>query len=153
MVARDVETQRVLHPMKFLIAVIDDCNESDRAVLELRRRVAPPEEVRMFHGNHAAKHLESTGMRLDQLEHALGYLQELLMIEGSILGEYGEHGTAGCHILLIDVHRDDRINELIRALATTQAYKILLLACSPIAALRPSVPSRTRPEIGVNDHG
>ena len=138
MVTRDLKAQRILHDKKFLVGVIDDCDESDRAVLELMGVVARPRDVRMFHGHHALEHVESTGAGLGQLEHTLAYLQALLMVEGSMLSEYGQHGGAGRHFLLIDGFRDYQIHEIVLTLANRQAYNIRLLGSSHVADLIPS---------------
>ena len=138
MAALGFENQRDFHPMRFLVAAIDDCDASERAVSELMGGGLSPQDVRMFHGHHPAEHVGSTGTPSGQLQHALGYLQDSLSIEGSILREYEEHGSAGGHILLIDVNRDDQINNLTQALASGQAHDVRLLAYSHIADPLPS---------------
>jgi len=137
MAVQVLESQAPMSSTNFVIGVIDDCDKSERAVLSLMEGGLPPKNVRMFHGHHMPEHIDSTRGRLGQLTLTLGYLQELLSVEGFMLGEYEAHWNAGRHVLLIDVHRDDQVRELAAALASRQAHTIRVLGCWHVAELRP----------------
>ncbi len=103
MAVQVLESQAPMSSTNFVIGVIDDCDKSERAVLSLMEGGLPSKNVRMFHGHHMPEHIDSTRGRLGQLTLTLGYLQELLSVEGFMLGEYEAHWNAGRHVLLIDV--------------------------------------------------
>ncbi len=135
MVAPEIETQFPEHPAKILVAVIDDCNDSEAAVLELLRGGSHPRDVQLFHGHPRPEH---TGVELGQLNRTLEYLQDLLALDGSIFSEYVAYGKTGHHIVLTIVRQDDQVNNLAQAFASKQAHNVRLLSSSHMAQLRPT---------------
>ena len=137
MVAPEFETRLMPYPTNFILAVIDDCNESERAVRALMDIGLQPKDIQLFHGNHGLERTDPPGGRIGPLQRTLQYLDRLGQVKGPFLREYEDHGDAGRHVLLINIHRPDQVKHATTVLAGSLAHTVRHFGCWQITSLLP----------------
>jgi hypothetical protein len=92
--------------LRFLVAVINECKESERAYLSLSEAVSRPQNLQMFYDHRVANHPRSVWLPFGQLQVMFRSLEDLLELDDSTTKEYEAHFKAGRHILMANVYGD-----------------------------------------------
>lgn len=132
--SKSLETQTHL---RFIVAVVDGCIESEWAVLELSATGLIPQNIQMFYAHRKPIHARSIGLPFGRLQVTLEYLEDLLVLDASISREYEEHWQAGRHILLANVYRDSDAELVASVLGKAQSHTGCILGYGHTANLPP----------------
>jgi hypothetical protein len=100
------ESLQAQSQLRFILAVIDGCNESERALLQLVEVCSRPQNIQMFYAHRMAGHSATPGLPIGRLQVVFQYLEDLLGLDDSMSREYQEHMNAGRHVLLANVYCD-----------------------------------------------
>ena len=115
----NLQLQSQLH---FILAVIDGCSESERAVLQLLESGSRPQNIQLFYAHHQAVHAVPAGLPAGRLQVMFQYLEDLLGLDDSTSKEYGEHVNAGGHVLLATIYSDSDAETVASILGRTQSH-------------------------------
>ncbi len=118
MAIRESENLQLQSQLRFILAVIDGCNESDRAVLQMLESGSRPQNIQMFYAHDQAVHPMPAG----HLQVMFQYLEDLLGLDDSTSKEYGEHVKAGGHVLLANIYCDSEAETVASILGRTQSH-------------------------------
>ena len=124
MVAQAFEIRTIPYPTNFILAAISRCDDAEWAVAALQLIGLGTQDIRLFHGHRVEERVDPTKRRLGPLKHTLRYLERVLAMERSFLREYEDHGEAGHHILLVNLHRSDQANPVSAILHGHSAYTV-----------------------------
>ena len=108
--------------LRFILAVIDGCNESERAVLQLVGACSRPQNIQMFYAHKMADHSATPGLTIGRLQVVFQYLEDLLGLDDSMSREYEEHMSAGRHVLLANVYCDSDAESVASILGRSQSH-------------------------------
>ncbi len=122
MAIRESENLQLQSQLRFILAVIDGCNESERAVLQMLESGSRPQNIQMFYAHDQAVHPMPAGLPAGQLQVMFQYLEDLLGLDDSTSKEYGEHVKAGGHVLLANIYRDSEAETVASILGRTQSH-------------------------------
>ena len=133
-------TQRLESPetqthLRFIVAVIDRCVESERAVPELLGAGLLPPNIQLFYAHQNPAHADSIGLPFGRLQVTLQYLEDLLVLDAPISREYQEYWEAGRHILLANVYRDSDAKTVAAVLGKSQSHTGRILSYGHTAKL------------------
>ena len=120
MATREVAIPETVSHMKFILAVVDGCIESEGAVIELLGIGSLPENIHMFYAHRKPIHEKSIGLPLWHLHVTLRYLEDMLGLDASISREYEEYCEAGRHVLLVNVYRESEAKTVSSILGRAQ---------------------------------
>lgn len=127
MATREVAVPETQPHLRFIVAVIDGCIESEWAVLELSGAGLRAQNIQMFFDHRKPVHVKSAGPSLGRLQVTFQYLEDLLGLGPSTSMEYESHWAKGRHVLLANIYRDSDVRKAaaILGLAHSHAGRIL----------------------------
>ena len=135
MAIREIDSPETQTHLRFIVAVVDGCIESEWAVLELLGAGLLPQNIQMFHADLTPIHEKSIGLQFGRLQVTLQYLEELLVLDDSISRKYEEYWKAGRHILLANVYRDSDAETIAAVLGKAQSHTGYILGYGHISNL------------------
>ena len=127
--SRNPETVQAQSQLRFILAVIDSCNASERAVLQLSEVCSRPQNFQMFYAHKMADHSTTPGLTIGRLQVVFQYLEDLLGLDDSMSKEYEEHMNAGRHVLLANVYCDSDAESVSSVLGKAQSHAGRVLGC------------------------
>ena len=122
MAIRESENLQLQSQLRFILAVIDGCNESERAVLQMLESGSRPQNIQMFYAHEQAAHPMPAGLPAGRLQVMFQYLDDLLGLDDSTSDEYEDHMKAGRHVLLANVYCDSDAEAVASILGRSQSY-------------------------------
>ena len=137
MATQELESPETQTHLRFIVAVVDGCIESEWPVVELLDAGLLPQNIQMFYHHQNPIHAISIGLPLGRLEVTLKYLEDLLGFDSSTSREYEDHWKAGRHILLANLYRDSDARTVAAILGKAQFHAGRLLSFGHTAKLRP----------------
>ena len=135
MASREIDSPETQTHLRFIVAVVDGCIESEWAVLELLGAGLLPQNIQMFHAHQTPIHAKSIGLPLGRLQVTLQYLEDLLGLDDSISRKSEEYWKAGRHILLANVYRDSDAEKIAAVLGKAQSRTGYILGYGHISNL------------------
>ena len=135
MATRELESTETQFHLRFIVAVVDGCTESERAVRQLLGAGLLPQNIQMFYAHQRPVHFKSIGLPFGRLQVTLQYLEDLLGLDASTSREYGEYWNAGWHILLANVYQDSDAKTVAAILEKAQSHAGRILGYGHIAKL------------------
>ncbi|PKB58517.1 MAG: hypothetical protein BZY83_06600 [SAR202 cluster bacterium Casp-Chloro-G2] len=93
--------------LRFLVAAIDGCSESEGTIARLLASGSPPQNIQMFYAHRRSLHPDPIGLPFGRLHLMFQYLEDLLELDSSTAHDYEEHMKAGRHILVANVYSEN----------------------------------------------
>ena len=135
MAIREPESTATQFHLRFIVAVVDGCIESEWAVRELLGSGLLPQNIQIFYAHQKPVHLKSIGLPLGRLQVTFQYLEDLLGLDASSFKEYEEYWKAGRHILLANVYQDSEAKTIAVILGKAQSHAGRILGYGNAAKL------------------
>ena len=135
MATRESESTATQFHLRFIVAVVDGCIESEWTFRELLGSGLLPQNIQMFYAHHKPAHIKSIGQPLGRLQVTLQYLEDLLGLDASTFKEYEEYWKAGRHILLANVYQDSDAKTIAVILGKAQSHAGRILGYGNTAKL------------------
>lgn len=112
------------YPHNYLIAVIDDRAEAERAAQALSSAGWPENDIRLFPGKIVATQLEQLEERRSLPEKLAADVRHYVSDEGVMAEDYEEDARLGHHILAVYTPDDDQVEQARALLAAHHAHSI-----------------------------
>ena len=120
--SENLEIPKFTSPLCFIIAVIDGCIQSERAVRELWEAQSRSQYFQMFYSHRQAGHTEPAGRPLAQLRLMFEYLEDLLGLDDSTARNYEQQIKSGMHVMLANVQGNVEATTFASILGRAQAH-------------------------------
>ena len=108
--------------LRFLVAVLDKCAESEKALLEISESVSRPQNIQLFYDHREDAHSQQIWLPFGRLQVMFQYLDDLLGLDTKTSDEYEDHMKAGRHILLANVYFDNDAETVATILGRAQSH-------------------------------
>ena len=122
MATGDLASLETQFDLRFMVAVIDGCLESEWALLELLEHGPRPRNIQMFYAHRKEIHSKPIGQPFGRLQVMFQYLEDLLELDTSTAREYEEQMKAGRHVLLANVFCDNDAKTVASVLGKAQSH-------------------------------
>lgn len=119
---RSPENFEIRSQLHFMVAVINDCDKSERVLSELIDQGFQPQNLQMFYTHRFEVHSEPLGFPIGRLQVMFQYLEDLLGLDDSTSKEYEEHLNSGQHVLLANIYGMDDSKLVASVLERSQSH-------------------------------
>ena len=118
----NLEDSQAQSQLRFVVAVLNKCTESERAFLEISESVSRPQNIQMFYDHREEAHSQQIWLPFGRLQVMFQYLDDLLGLDSSTSDEYEVHMKAGRHVLLANVYCDNDAETVASILGRAQSH-------------------------------
>lgn len=113
------------YPKDYIVSVIDDVNEGERAAEELRQVGFPASDVRLFRGEEVVGALKAISAHRNVLQRLTAAIQREVTEEGLANKDYDEDAMAGRQILTVMAVKPEEIDRAREVLVAHGARRII----------------------------
>ena len=118
----NLENSQTQSQLRFLVAVLDKCTESERAFLEISESVSRPQNIQLFYDHQEDAHSPRVLLPVGRLRVMFQCLDDMLGLDDSTSDEYEDHMKAGRHVLLANVYCDNDAETVASILGRAQSH-------------------------------
>ena len=112
------------YPDNYIVAVIDDLQEAERAVEALHQAGFGENEVRLFEGRHAASQIDDLEKQRGVLERAFTSVRSVASDESIIAEDYEQEARLGHHIVAVYTAEQAQVDQAYHLLRGYHAHAI-----------------------------
>ena len=113
------------YPKDYVVAVIEDLDEAERAAEELRRAGFPAEDVRLFPSEQVVEGLRLAEAQRNLLQRIGAAIQREVTEEGAANKDYNEDARAGRHLVTVMAVEPEEIERARQVLVARGARRIM----------------------------
>jgi hypothetical protein len=113
------------YPKDYIVSVVDDFDEAERAAEALRKAGFPAADVRLFRSEEIVGALRAIGAHRNVLQRIGAAIQREVTEEGLANKEYDEDAMAGRHILTVMAVEAEEIERARKVLVEHGARRIM----------------------------
>jgi hypothetical protein len=118
------ELQGTWFPFDYVMAVLDNADDAEKAVKDLRDAGFHAEDIQLLHGEEAAARLDVDCQHCNLVKHLTRWLWSFATVEGLILSEYAKEGRAGHHVLGVHIYQSEEVRRAAEILKAHHAHRI-----------------------------
>ncbi len=108
--------------LRFMVAVIDGCIDSEWAVMELLKNGPHKQNIQIFYAHRKEVHSKPVGQPFSRLQMMFQYLEDLLELDPAASKVYEDHMRAGRHVLLANIYCDNDARAVASVLGKAQSH-------------------------------
>jgi hypothetical protein len=113
----------VIYPKNYVVGVIDDPQEAERAVQALQEAGFTHQDIRLFHNEEVIAHVQEAKKRRNRLQRLVAAFQQGTD-EGDDIQVYVEEARLGHHILNVHAANDAQVERVRDIITTYHAHTI-----------------------------